>query len=198
MGGAWPPFGGGLRIRYPPQKFSAFLTMINKIKIGQTVSLTYAERKLAHFLAKHRNGNNRHFNVVNLKVSASDAATVDLEGMCGEIAFCKLFNVYPDMDVDRPPPHPLHDCVLPGGERIDVKTTKYETGKLLVDCRKNSKKTSGVDFYALMIGTFPGPYSFRGFIAREKIIQEDRIGLLGGCKSYMADQYELTESAKSD
>jgi hypothetical protein len=121
--------------------------MSNKVKIGQTVSLSYAERKLAHFLAKHRNGNNRHFNVVNLKVSPSSDATVDLEGMCGEIAFCKLFNVYPDMDVDRMPPHPLYDCILPGDIRVDVKTTKYETGKLLVDARKG-KKTDGVDLYA--------------------------------------------------
>jgi hypothetical protein len=171
--------------------------MINKIKIGQTVSLSYAERKLAHFLAKHRNGNNRHFNVVNLKISAESAATVDLEGMCGEIGFCKLFNVYPDMDVDRMPPHPLHDCILSNGMRVDVKTTKYENGKLLVDARKG-KKTDGVDLYALMVGSFPGPYTFRGFIAKEKLIKPEKIGLMCGYKSYMAEQWELTESAKSD
>jgi len=167
------------------------LTVLNKVKIGQTVSLTYAERKLAYFVAKHRNGNNRHFNVVNLKVSVESSASVDLEGMCGEIAFCKLFNVYPDLDTDRPPPHPLYDCVLSDGSRIDVKTTKYETGKLLVDARKNSSKTAGVDFYALMIGSFPGPYSFRGFIAKEDMIKPGRIGLLCGNKSYIAEQHEL-------
>ena len=168
--------------------------MLNKIKIGQTVSLTTAERKLAHFVAKNRNGNNRHFNTTNLKISPEDAATVDLEGVCGEIAFCKLFNVYPDIDTDREPPHPLYDAIIPPppGIRIDVKTTKYDGGKLLVDSRKGVK-TLGVDYYALMTGQFPGPYTFRGFIAREHIIQPHKLGLLGGHKSYMAEQSELTD-----
>ena len=38
------PFWGGLRLRYPPQKFSAFLTMLSKIKIGQVISLNQAEQ----------------------------------------------------------------------------------------------------------------------------------------------------------
>ena len=184
--------GVGFVYDTPPQKFSDLLTMINKIKIGQTVSLTTAERKLSHFVAKNRNGNNRHFNKANLKISSEDAATVDLEGMCGEIAFCKLFNVYPDLDTNREPPHPLHDCILSNGMRVDVKTTKYENGKLLVDARKG-RKTDGVDFYALMTGTFPGPYTFRGFIAKEQIIQPHKIGLLCGYKSYMVEQSELTD-----
>ena len=171
--------------------------MLSKIKIGQVISLNQAERKLAHFVAKNRNGNNRHFNTTNLKISADDPATVDLEGVCGEIAFCRLFNVYPDIDTDREPPHPLYDAIIPPippGIRIDVKTTKYENGKLLVDARKGSK-TDGVDFYALMTGQFPGPYTFRGFIAKEHIIQPHRIGtLIKGFKTYMADQSELTDS----
>lgn len=192
---AWgtAPFGGGLRLQYPPQKFSTFLTMINKIKIGQTVSLTTAERKLAHFIAKNRNGNNRHFNITNLKISSQDAATVDLEGICGEITFCKLFNVYPDLDTDRPPPHPFHDATIhpAPGYRIDVKTTKYDNGKLLVDARKNSVKTDAVDFYALMTGSFPGPYTYRGMIARETIIAPHRIETIKGYRSYVAIQSEL-------
>ncbi len=194
-----PPFGGGLRLRYPPQKFSAFLTMLNKIKIGQSISLSTAERKLAHFVAKNRNGKNRYFNVVNLKISAEDPHTVDLEGICGELAFCKLFNVYPDLDTDRNPPHPLYDAIVPPppGFCIDVKTTKYDNGKLLVDARKGSK-TDGVDFYALMTGAFPGPYTFRGVIAKEHIIQPHKLGLLCGYKSYMAEQSELTDEFEAN
>ena len=169
--------------------------MLNKIKIGQKVFLSTAEQKLAHYVAKNRNGNNRYFNVTNLKISAEDPHTVDLEGIAGELAFCRLFNVYPDIDTDREPPHPLYDAVIPPippGFRIDVKTTKYDNGKLLVDARKGVK-TEAVDFYVLMTGTFPGPYTFRGFIAREHIIQPHKLGLLCGYKSYMAEQSELTD-----
>jgi len=169
--------------------------MLNKIKIGQSISLTYCEQKLAHFVARHRNGNNRHFNITNLKISAEDPHTVDLEGIAGELAFCRLFNVYPDIDTDRNPPHPLYDATIPPppGYRIDVKTTKYENGKLLVDARKGSK-TDGVDFYVLMTGSFPGPYTYRGMIAKEHIIQPHKLGLLCGYKSYIAEQSELIES----
>lgn len=195
-----PPLRVGFVYDTPPQNFFTFLTLPNKIKIGQSISLTTAERKLAHFIARNRNRNNRSFNVTNLKISGADAATVDLEGVCGEIAFCKLFNVYPDLDTDHEPPHPLHDCVIPPppGFRIDVKTTKYENGKLLVDARKGSKKTGGVDYYALMTGIFPGPYTFRGLIAREHIIQPNKLGLLCGYKSYMAEQSELTDDLPTD
>ena len=149
---------------------------------------------MAHFVAKNRNTRNRHFNVTNLKISAADAATVDLEGVCGEIAFCKLFNAYPDLDTDRTPPHPLFDCVV-SGLRIDVKTTKWDSGKLIVDARKGSK-TNGVDYYALMTGQFPGPYTFRGFIAREKLIIPSKLGTLANYqtyRSYIAEQSELTD-----
>lgn len=167
--------------------------MLNKIEIGQTITLTYCEQKLAHFVAKHRNGNNRHFNVANLKISAESPHTVDLEGIAGEIAFCRLFNVYPDLDTDRPPPHPFYDATIPPppGYRIDVKTTKYDNGKLLVDARKDSVKTSAVDFYALMTGSFPGPYTYRGMIAREIIIAPHRIETIKGYRSYVATQSEL-------
>ena len=87
--------------------------MLNKIKIGQKVFLSTAEQKLAHYVAKNRNGNNRYFNVTNLKISAEDPHTVDLEGIAGELAFCRLFNVYPDIDTDREPPHPFYDAVIP-------------------------------------------------------------------------------------
>jgi hypothetical protein len=50
-----------------------------------------------------------------------------------------------------------------------------------------------VDYYALMTGQSPGPYTFRGFIAREHIIQPHKLGLICGYKSYMAEQSELTD-----
>jgi len=170
------------------------LNALNKVKIGQTVSLNLAERKLANFLAEHRGKNNRNFNVPRMKFGVVDDAIIDLEGMAGEIAFCKLFNVYPDMDIDCAPPHPSHDCVLPDGMRVDVKTTKHRAGKLLVDARRCGRKADGVDLYALMVGTFPGPYDFRGFIEKRDIVRPDRIGLFYGNSNYIAEQSELRDS----
>ena len=167
------------------------MTSANKIEIGQTILLNSCEQKLAHFVAKHRNGSNRHFNISNLKISAQSAHTVDLEGVAGEIAFARLFNVYPDLDTDRPPPHPMYDSVIEGGHRIDVKTTKYANGKLLVDARKG-RKVEAVDFYALMTGEFPGPYTYRGMMSRKDLIIPTRIQeLTASYRSYVAQQHEL-------
>lgn len=168
--------------------------MLNKVKLNQSVSLNLAECKLAQFLARHRCKNNRNFNVPRMKLGPVDGATIDLEGMGGEIAFCKLFNVYPDMDIDSAPPHPLHDCVLPDGMRVDVKTTRHQAGKLLVDARKIGRKIDGVDLYALMVGAFPGPYSFRGFIEKNNIVRQDKLGLFYGNRNYIAEQSELRDS----
>jgi len=60
-----------------------------------------------------------------------------------------------------------------------------------VDARKDSAKTSAIDFYVLMTGTFPGPYTYRGMIAREIIIAPHRIETIKGYRSYVAIQSEL-------
>lgn len=186
------PFAGGVRLRYPPQKFSAFLTMPNKIKIGQTISLCTAERKLAYFVARNRNARNRCLNVVNLKVSERDGVSIDLEGVAGELAFCKMFNLYPDLDTDRMPPYPEFDAVLRDGWTVDVKTTRYDDGRLLVDVRKG-RKVDGVDFYCLMTGEFPGPYTFRGFMAKSVLVKPERKRIVSGHEAYAADQSELDD-----
>ena len=186
------PFGVGFRLRYPPQKFFTILTPSNKIKIGQTVSLNTAERKLAYFVARNRNRRNRCLNVVNLKVSPRDGVTIDLEGVAGELAFCKMFNLYPDLDTDRMPPYPEFDAVLRDGWTVDVKTTRYGDGKLLVDVRKG-RKVDGVDFYCLMTGEFPGPYVFRGFMAKSILVRTERVRLMRGHEAYVAEQGELED-----
>lgn len=76
-----------------------------------------------------------------------------------------------------------------------MKTTKWDNGKLIVDARKGNK-TNGVDYYALMTGQFPGPYTFRGFIARERLIIPSKLGTLANYqtyRSYIAEQSELTD-----
>lgn len=168
------------------------MTPSNKIKIGQTVSLNTAERKLAYFVARNRNRRNRCLNVVNLKVSPRDGVTIDLEGVAGELAFCKMFNLYPDLDTDRMPPYPEFDAVLRDGWTVDVKTTRYGDGKLLVDVRKG-RKVDGVDFYCLMTGEFPGPYVFRGFMAKSILVRPERVRLMRGHEAYVAEQGELED-----
>ena len=109
-----------------------------------------------------------------------------------ELAFCKMFNLYPDLDTDRMPPYPEFDAVLRDGWTVDVKTTRYDDGRLLVDVRKG-RKVDGVDFYCLMTGEFPGPYTFRGFMAKSVLVKPERKRVVSGHEAYAADQSELDD-----
>lgn len=112
---------------------------------------------------------------------------IDIEGVAGELAFCKMFNVYPDTNTES---WADYDLVLLGFT-IDVKTTKYRNGKLIAPYWKKDKKLP--DYYALIIGEMPS-YEFIGFIKGEDFINEKHLGDLGHGKTYIAEQKELTKT----
>jgi hypothetical protein len=49
-----------------------------------------------------------------------------------------------------------------------------------------------VDLFALMVGEFP-IYEFKGFMKRDELLQEKRLGSLGHGPTYIAKQDELVE-----
>ena len=53
-------------------------------------------------------------------------------------------------------------------------------------------KANNVELYALMIGEFP-VYTFKGFMRREDLLKEERLGNLGYGQTYIAQQHELCE-----
>ena len=73
------------------------------------------------------------------------------------------------------------------GKRIDVKTSTYDTARLLV---QPWKKPCRVDAFALMTGIFPS-YTYRGMMAADELLQEHRLRDFGHGKGYAADQREL-------
>lgn len=162
------------------------------IKIGNSVKLNISEQRLAEYVAQRRCEWNDRLGVPNVVISSLGQRGVDLEGIAGELAFCRLFNVYPDLETDVEPPYKAYDCVLYDRLRVDVKNTTYEHGRLLVS-HKTGEKAGEVDAYALMTGTFPGPYVYRGMMNRHELIQEKRIGEIYGNRSYMAWQNELVD-----
>ena len=62
------------------------------------VTLNDAEQRLARYLARQRYESNRNQGVTNNRVGPQSDEVTDLEGIAAEIAFCKLFNVYPDLE----------------------------------------------------------------------------------------------------
>lgn len=156
-------------------------------KIGQTITLSPVEQRICRGIAKMRYFNARSAGVKNAKIGGQSDAETDLEGFGAEMAFCRMFNVFPDLTIEiRCADTDKGDAVLPCGSTVDVKSTKYESGKLLA----SPSRKSGHDLYALMTGEFP-TYTFRGFMKTSELHQDTRLGECGWNITYMAKQDEL-------
>lgn len=164
------------------------------VPIGTTIILTEQDQQLARTEAARRDRANRAANTESRRVSREPDEKISLDGAAGEIAFCRIFGVEPPVGKND---WAICDATLPPhGTTIDVKTRPFSHYDLAVHLGKAEK--AGPDGYALMIGVFPGPYRFCGFISRAELIRPERIGWPGGKerpglkKCYLASQKELT------
>ena len=151
---------------------------------GDKIVLTDLETKIARHVGKHRYLNARSKNVTNAKIGDQSNQETDIEGVAGEIAFCKAMNLYPDLQTEE---IPKHDAILVGGATVDVKQTKYDNGMLLVTTKKIDDPS---DIYILMTGSMP-EFTFRGGMPSDLVFQEKRIVDLGYGESYGVKQHDL-------
>lgn len=161
----------------------------NQVAIGTKITLDPTEQIICKAIANGRYQNARKQNIKNSKIGGQSNEQTDLEGLGSEIAFCKLFNVYPDLTVQvRSSTEGTDDgdAKIRDGRSVDVKSTKYATGRLLAVKWKKPK----VDLFALMVGEFP-TYEFKGFMKSEELLKHERIGNLGRGEGFIAQQHEL-------
>ena len=155
-------------------------------QVTSVISLNQAEQKLAQFIAKERHRHNRLNGITNRRMGPQSDEQTDLEGMAAEIAFAKYANVYPDLDTDGDE-HPVHDAMLYDGKLVDVKSTTYPTGRLIVAPWKD---VDAVDVYVLVVGTFP-TYRIAGAMESYRLMRSHRMKDLGHGKVFVATQDEL-------
>jgi hypothetical protein len=153
------------------------------------ITLNSAEQRLAKYIAAARHKANREQGAIDRKIGPQSSDKTDLEGIAAELAFTKLFNIYPDLETGGE--RPIEDAVLKSGETIDVKATKYSTGKLTAVPWKN--KENRVDAFALMVGEFPS-YRFAGFMSADELLSPGRLGSLGYKECYLAPQSDLSKN----
>lgn len=129
------------------------------------IAEAYDIGKQRHLLAR-KNG------VYDNQQSGSSWYLVDGEGVCGEMAFAQMINA-PEPEWERirtlqnlsaENGTDLGDCKY-RGLNVDVKTTKYSSGHLIITA---SKLNNLADAYVLMTG-FNGQYIFRGAISKQRI-----------------------------
>jgi hypothetical protein len=153
------------------------------------IRLNDAEQRLSKYLAKQRYESNRSQGVVNNRVGPQSDEVTDLEGIAAEIAFCKVFNVYPDLETSCKDPA---DAYTTSTGATDVKATKYRNGRLLAV--KGKLGLIHPDSYALMIGEFPN-YRFVGFVASGELLDEKNLIDLGHGETFGVEQGRLHQTA---
>lgn len=147
------------------------------------IELNELEQALARDIAANRHRNSREAGLKDVRRGAMSAESADLEGAGAELAFCKLANVYPDLD-GQPRPE---DCHLADGRKVDVKATKHEHGHLIA---VRWKKPGAVNVYALVVGQFP-KYRCAGFMPSDDLLRETRLKDFGAGEAFAASQDEL-------
>ena len=161
--------------------------------IGTHVTLSSDELAVVRFMATQRDHNNRFvpdkFQAPTSSVKTSEASWL---GVAAEFAFCKLFNIFPDLAMHNEK-HSSQgtddgDCSYQG-QRIDVKNTHYINGKLMIVPWKKPSCFA----YALMVGK-PPTYVFKGFFKASEAITPARLQIVTGTnKAYVVHQHELKE-----
>jgi hypothetical protein len=94
-------------------------------------------------------------------------------------------NLHPDLSVVNQ--SLTHDCVARDGKTIDVKTTRYESGRLLVT---PNKKDSATQIYVLVVGTAPS-FNVIGYAPKEEVFADRNYRELNGRWSYILEQSQL-------
>lgn len=151
----------------------------------QPVSLSKIEQELCLLIAPMR-----------MKASRSTRSTrtdahAELHNLGGELAFCKLFNLYPSEQftiMTRSADGDYGDAVMHNGMVVDVEAVEAGNGAI---CIETARRGTGIDCYSLMTGSFPN-YTFRGFVHRVDALQSGKISKLkSGKEGYVTVQKEL-------
>ena len=153
------------------------------------VTLDSTEVAMAQMLATMRFSVARMAGVTNRRMGGQSDYVTDFEGMASEMAFCKVFNYWPDMTIG--PRKGGWDVEGRAGERIDVKVTRYNNGKLLATLKK---KPEDADYYVLMVGECP-TYRLAGYASADDLLRPENIVNLSHGEGYALNQNQLRQFA---
>ena len=139
------------------------------------IKLNPAEQLLCKLIASERYKTARSAGVKNSRVGDQSDEETDHEGVAARSSK-KGEDKTGDITIN--------------GLVIDVKATTYSTGRLIA---AEWKDHSHIDYYGLVVGSFP-EYEVKGVMSTEELIQPERLKCLprGRNKVYQATQSELT------
>ena len=149
------------------------------------ITLTDTEIAMLRILADMRTLMNRSAGIKNRKVSHEANHVVELDGIIGEYAFCKLKNVF--MDFTAQPRSGSADCQV-NGKNIDIKATRHSDGRLLGYIDRNPD----VDIFVLAI--IEGNHvSFPGWATADQLYDPINLGNINHNPVYLMTQNQLNK-----
>ena len=143
------------------------------------INLNENELELAKTIAIARNVSNRKEGVIdNIQDKNRTSIQIDIDGAEAELAFFKFVNEYPESFFDttnkaKSTGTDLGDAIL-DNLSIDVKSTRYKTGKLIQSGAKTLK--SNIDIYCLVIKEGENTFNMKGFYPSALLLHEDNYG----------------------
>lgn len=148
------------------------------------VSLTKPELFTCRMLGMMRRST-ANGNVVDQQMGDQDPWSIDMDGVIAEFCVAKAMNVCPDLTIGIRSGGV--DLISHSGRTIDVKSTRYKTGKLLVTLKKEDDPC---DAYVLAIVDDLG-CRIAGWATKEMIFRDENINDLGKGKGYILPQDKL-------
>lgn len=148
------------------------------------IELTDAELMVCQTLGSLRSLVNRRHGVADAKMGDQSGMNADIDGLIGEYAFCKAYNLF--CDIAPTPRSGSFDAVTRKKMRIDVKATRRKDGRLLATLKSNPD----VDAYVLAI-IDGNSVELAGWMKREELCTEGNIRSLGHGDTYVMDRAGL-------
>ena len=156
--------------------------------MSKRITLNSAEQIVCKQLALMRYEIARAVDRKDQQIGNQPSWQTDEDGIGGEIAASRLLNVYPSLVLK-----PDAGCdVMYRGKRLDIKTTRYKSGRLLA---KLNARDDEVDVYLLVTGTFP-EYDVVGYVLKDSLLSPKNIIDLGHGRGYGLSQDKLTPIEK--
>jgi hypothetical protein len=153
------------------------------------LKLTRSEQRIIEWLAAQRSSVARRRNIKDARIGPQDSEQIDIDGLKGEFAFAKMFNLWPDLQVGE---RLLHDVITPLGG-VDVKATRYRSGRLLAT---RKKQTIPADWYALMWLEDDETIHCLGLAKGVDLLQDSNLRDLGRGVGYAMEQADLLQPSE--
>lgn len=144
------------------------------------VVLTRSEVRICEWLGEQRLVINKKRGIKDARIGPQSSLQTDIDGLKGEFAFAKMFNLWPDLQLGQ---RPLHDVMSPLGG-IDIKTTRHKGGRLLATKKKQAMPA---DWYALMWLEDDSIVHFIGASTAGQLLDDANLRNLGYGETYALD-----------